>query len=671
MDRVRLYSDELEEIMDAEAPLNIRSEVPRIPGMLPTVITEKETVTIKVKPIVKQRPEEIGAMMKTEESFSDGRGVGQNQMAEETSVGTWMVIKDDLIVKPVPSPVVVDVSTKTRTNEGTTEVCAFDILCRNETTKREVFTELLDISRQWIPQGFLRLAEEAKFVGVGNTPSGMMTEILPEIAEVTGPTSDSISWKIEEDSEESAVSLGEVMHEVTSIRFDVGHLMRWPDGNSDDTLICEFQLESELFSHSPARREAEPVFVAAESEMFTPVFAGGVVTESEPPVVAEAVTSRVSVLPTVGSKFQTGLSAAVGGEDRWCLSLGGVLDQVGHVAGRLDARMVPVEQFLLFSKVHPVMLAWLRPMFALTSQFFLSDIEEDVEVPPSILNGQPVRRTEVCFGDENIGPQMTEGTHGVGPTGDRWDGKCILDVWYRLYKWMDTQLWDPGTILGMNNEPETVKLGTVERLIHEPADKLLIEGNPNSGRPVDTTGWVGRNRQYEVNVSWLDGHPNRRGGSVIAVVGATMMQYGGYIKGIPTEDWGLSNRPASDEHVPTGFHEILICDMGQEEWPRVPISEIGCLRLDWPKELFSFVGRYQLELEQMRKECRDQYSNVTSGTCPTCEKFIQVNWGNTSHCITWIWHSYGDALLAGARFGRGLLRTVWITCAELTILVFR
>ena len=41
--------------------------------------------------------------------------------------------------------------------------------------------------------------------GRGNTPSGMMIEVLPEIAEVTGPTSDSISWKIEEDSEESAV----------------------------------------------------------------------------------------------------------------------------------------------------------------------------------------------------------------------------------------------------------------------------------------------------------------------------------------------------------------------------------------------------------------------------------------------------------------------------------
>ena len=28
------------------------------------------------------------------------------------------------------------------------------------------------------------------------------------------------------------------------------------------------------------------------------------------------------------------------------------------------------------------------------------------------------------------------------------------------------------------------------------------------------------------------------------------MQYGGYIKGIPTEDWGLSNRPAVGNDVP-------------------------------------------------------------------------------------------------------------------------
>ena len=79
--------------------------------------------------------------------------------------------------------------------------------------------------------------------------------------------------------------------------------------------------------------------------------------------------------------------------------------------------------------------------------------------------------------------------------------------------------------------------------------------------------------------------------------------------------------------MPTGFHEILIYDMGQEEWPHVPLSEIGCLRLDWPKDLFAFVGRYQLELEHMRKECRDRFGGSPSGTCPTCDKYIQVNLG--------------------------------------------
>ena len=57
-----------------------------------------------------------------------------------------------------------------------------------------------------------------------------------------------------------------------------------------------------------------------------------------------------------------------------------------------------------------------------------------------------------------------------------------------------------------------------------------------------------------------------------------------------------------DEHVSIGFHEILVHDMGQEEWPQVTLSDIGCLRLDWPRDLFAFVGRYHLELEQMRKE---------------------------------------------------------------------
>ena len=67
--------------------------------------------------------------------------------------------------------------------------------------------------------------------------------------------------------------------------------------------------------------------------------------------------------------------------------------------------------------------------------------------------------------------------------------------------------------------------------------------------------------------------------------------------------------------------------MTLEEWPKVPLSDIGSLRLDWPNELFNFVGGYQLELEQMRKECRDRFEGISSGVCPICEKFIQVNLG--------------------------------------------
>ena len=77
--------------------------------------------------------------------------------------------------------------------------------------------------------------------------------------------------------------------------------------------------------------------------------------------MVEAVTSRVSARPAVGSDIQTGLSAAAGGEDRLCLSSGDVLDKVGHGAGRSDARMVPVEHLSSFGEVRNVVLSWMQP----------------------------------------------------------------------------------------------------------------------------------------------------------------------------------------------------------------------------------------------------------------------------------------------------------------------
>ena len=69
-------------------------------------------------------------------------------------------------------------------------------------------------------------------------------------------------------------------------------------------------------------------------------------------------------------------------------------------------------------------------------------------------------------------------------------------------------------------------------------------------------------------------------------------------------------------------------------------------------------GRYQCELEQMRKTCRERFGPTASGTCPTCEKYIQVNLGMLLCTIS---RSYGAVRSPGARFGRGRRKTVWIT----------
>ena len=40
-----------------------------------------------------------------------------------------------------------------------------------------------------------------------------------------------------------------------------------------------------------------------------------------------------------------------------------------------------------------------------------------------------------------------------------------------------------------------------------------------------------------------------------------------------------------DDHVNIGFHEVLLHDMEEEDLPFMALSELGCLRLVWPKDL--------------------------------------------------------------------------------------
>ena len=81
-----------------------------------------------------------------------------------------------------------------------------------------------------------------------------------------------------------------------------------------------------------------------------------------------------------------------------------------------------------------------------------------------------------------------------------------------------------------------------------------------------------------------------------------------------------------DDHV-GGFHEVLIHDMDNADAPYVAISELGSLRLDWPRAIFSFMGCYQVDLEHLCQECRERFGSVQSGLCTYCGKYIRQDLG--------------------------------------------
>ena len=81
--------------------------------------------------------------------------------------------------------------------------------------------------------------------------------------------------------------------------------------------------------------------------------------------------------------------------------------------------------------------------------------------------------------------------------------------------------------------------------------------------------------------------------------------------------------------VPAMFDETapVVHDLEEEELPFVAMNELGCLRLDWPKTLFTFMSRYQFDLDKMRKDCRERFGSTQSLTCAHCGKHIQQNLG--------------------------------------------
>ena len=561
LDNKGLGYDELDDIVDTTVLSNYQKKVVQITDTFVETSSDTRTVIVDVKPIVNEQPDRLVviSMDKTDgradclmnmvlaprgreseyddvrtqpvELLPESRVVVQNEMAEEVTTGgltdsgdiiTGMtemgaIADDEVVMRPVPRLLDVEVMEETEAVEISLVEYIDGQLVKNETTKPGVSTELVYLPQKWITRGFLELAEEARLVDVRLTPSCCMNESVQRITEIKELMSRDISWKIEEVMERSVDSFSDVATRMPTVKFDIGQLMQWPNGKSTGMMICEYTLKSQMFSHGPVWREAEPVFMAAESEVFTPVFTGEFVVETDPLVMAEAVTSRVSALPTVGSDIQTGLSTAVGREDRCSLSSGNILDKVGHVAGRLEARTVPVEDLLLFSAVYFVMPSWIRSLTIQTSKFFLSDEREEVGMPLYARDDRPVRTRRLYIHDVDMRAQMTKETHGVGPNGDRWDGIDMIDEWYMGCIWMKTQP------------------GDTER---------LLRGNTCSGNFGLETGPAARTGLSVFDLDWLDGHPNRRGGSVETETDVTIAQYDKDIKSSLSRDGTLSDQPA-------------------------------------------------------------------------------------------------------------------------------
>ena len=77
-----------------------------------------------------------------------------------------------------------------------------------------------------------------------------------------------------------------------------------------------------------------------------------------------------------------------------------------------------------------------------------------------------------------------------------------------------------------------------------------------------------------------------------------------------------------DDHMPCGYHEILLHDMGEEEFPFVSLSELDYLHRIWPWPVFAFMTRYQQDLERKRKECKERFGCTQSGNCTHCGKYV-------------------------------------------------
>ena len=191
----------------------------------------------------------------------------------------------------------------------------------------------------------------------------------------------------------------------------------------------------------------------------------------------------------VGSDLLTGLSAAAGVTDQWFLDSGSSLDKVGHGAGQSSVRMVPAERLPELREVRDIMFSWMRPVAVLTSQFFLSDEECELEMPLCINGGRASLQQKVDFDYCYNCPQKIKQAEQVGPAVNRWDWHRIFDIICWFSKWLNIPKLGPRNGLCELDEKYQWKSGTetVQLLIRSPGGDSEVAGSPCLRTQEETT----------------------------------------------------------------------------------------------------------------------------------------------------------------------------------------
>ena len=121
---------------------------------------------------------------------------------------------------------------------------------------------------------------------------------------MTKPVIEPVSWPLEEELGQLVEVTREGPSRVSPAKYEAGHMMQWPDIKSDGVMIDGIMLESEMSPVGSVRGAAEPVLLAAKSEVFTLLFlpGGGGVVAAAAPLAVNRGSHSASFCPTSGWK---------------------------------------------------------------------------------------------------------------------------------------------------------------------------------------------------------------------------------------------------------------------------------------------------------------------------------------------------------------------------------